>query len=141
VKLVLLAEAEAELDDAAAWYDERRDGLGDELLLVVRTGLEVIVEAPEAWPLWPGALARIPPIRRFVLPRFPYCCKSGFSGLRWPCTAAAGIAEEKSSVEAQFIVRYARVQRLLVEDAESHSPRFDNRHSSGRRRCLSRRTP
>jgi plasmid stabilization system protein ParE len=72
VKLVLLAEAEAELDDAAAWYDERRDGLGDELLIAVRTGLEVIVEAPEAWPRWPGAPARIPLVRRFVLPRFPY---------------------------------------------------------------------
>jgi hypothetical protein len=40
VKIALLAEAEAELDDATAWYDEQRDG--------------------------------IPPIRRFLLQRFPY---------------------------------------------------------------------
>jgi hypothetical protein len=29
VKLALLAEVEAELDDATTWYDEQRDGLGD----------------------------------------------------------------------------------------------------------------
>jgi plasmid stabilization system protein ParE len=72
VKLVLLAEAEAELDDAAAWYDERSPGLGDELLDDIQDGLTVINEAPEAWPRWPSTPARIPPIRRFVLQRFPY---------------------------------------------------------------------
>jgi hypothetical protein len=34
VRLALLAEAESELDDAAAWYDDQRPGLGDELLAV-----------------------------------------------------------------------------------------------------------
>jgi hypothetical protein len=50
VRVELLAEAEAELDDAAGWYDERREGLGDELLLAVRNALLVIGEAPESWP-------------------------------------------------------------------------------------------
>jgi plasmid stabilization system protein ParE len=72
VKLVLLAEAETELDHAAAWYDDRREGLGDELLVAVEEALAVIGEAPESWGRWPGAPPRIPPIRRFVLPRFPY---------------------------------------------------------------------
>jgi hypothetical protein len=54
VKLALLAEAEAELDDATAWYDEQRDGLGDELLLEVHDALAIIVDAPETWPRWPG---------------------------------------------------------------------------------------
>jgi plasmid stabilization system protein ParE len=72
VKLVLLAEAEAELADDAAWYDDRRDGLGDELVHDVQAACQVILEAPNAWPRWPGAPSRIPPIRRFVLPRFPY---------------------------------------------------------------------
>lgn len=72
MKLVLLAEAEAELEDAAAWYDDRRDGLGDELVHDVQAAFQVILEAPEAWSRWPGAPARIPPIRRFVLARFPY---------------------------------------------------------------------
>lgn len=72
MRVELLAEAEAELDDAAAWYDERREGLGDEFLLGAHDALLVISEAPESWPRRPGSPARIPPIRRFVLPRFPY---------------------------------------------------------------------
>jgi toxin ParE1/3/4 len=72
VKVVLLAEAEAELDDAAAWYDARSIGLGDELMDAVYEALTVVEEAPNTWPRWPGAPARIPPIRRFVLRRFPY---------------------------------------------------------------------
>ena len=72
MRLALLAEAEAELDDAAAWYDDRSEGLGDELINVASEALLLISDLPETWPLWPGAPARIPPIRRFMLPRFPY---------------------------------------------------------------------
>ena len=72
MKVVLLAEAEAELGDAAGWYEQRRAGLGDELLDEVREGLAVIVETAETWPRWPGAPARIPPIRKYILQRFPY---------------------------------------------------------------------
>ena len=72
MRLVLLAEAEAELDEAAIWYDERRDGLGDELLRAVHSAFIVISEAPESWPCWPDTRPRTPTIRRFVLPRFPY---------------------------------------------------------------------
>ena len=72
MRLALLDEAEAELDDAAAWYDDQREGLGDELLGDVHDSLEVIRESPETWPRWPNAPPRIPPIRRFVLHRFPY---------------------------------------------------------------------
>jgi hypothetical protein len=54
VKLALLAEAEAELDDATAWYDEQRDGLGDELLLEVHDALAIIVDAPETGHVGPG---------------------------------------------------------------------------------------
>ena len=72
MKLVLLAEAEAELEDAAVWYDERSPGLGDELLDDIQRGLQMIRETPETWPRWPSTPARIPPIRRFVLERFPY---------------------------------------------------------------------
>jgi hypothetical protein len=72
VRIALLAEAEAELKHAAAWYDERSDGLGDELLDVAREAMLLIRETTETWPFWPGAPARVPPIRRFLLPRFPY---------------------------------------------------------------------
>ena len=72
MRLALLAEAEAELDDAATWYDDRSEGLGDEFISVAREAILLIAESAETWPLWPGAPARIPPIRRFLLPRFPY---------------------------------------------------------------------
>jgi plasmid stabilization system protein ParE len=38
----------------------------------VYQALDVICEAPHAWPRWPAAPGRIPPIRRFLLTRFPY---------------------------------------------------------------------
>lgn len=72
MRLALLAEAEAELDDAATWYDDRSEGLGDEFMDVSREAMMLIVDSPETWPLWPKAPARLPPIRRFLLPRFPY---------------------------------------------------------------------
>jgi plasmid stabilization system protein ParE len=72
VRLALLAEAEAELEDAATWYDDRSEGLGDEFMGVAREAMTLVAESPETWPLWPKAPARIPPVRRFLLPRFPY---------------------------------------------------------------------
>lgn len=82
MRLALLAEAEAELDDAATWYDDRSEGLGDEFMDVAREAMALVVDSPETWPLWPGALARLPPIRRFRLPRFPYAIAyQAFPGL------------------------------------------------------------
>ena len=82
MKLALLAEAEAELEDAATWYDDRSEGLGDEFLAVAREAMMLIVDSAETWPLWPGAPARLPPIRRFRLPRFPYAVAyQAFPGL------------------------------------------------------------
>jgi putative addiction module component (TIGR02574 family) len=72
VRLALLAEAEAELEAAATWYDDRSEGLGDEFVAVAREAMMLVVEAPETWPVWPEAPPRIPPIRRFLMPRFPY---------------------------------------------------------------------
>ena len=72
MKVALLAEAELELELAASWYDDRSEGLGDEFMAVVREAVTLIGESPETWPQWPGVPSRIPPIRRFLLPRFPY---------------------------------------------------------------------
>ena len=82
MRLALLAEAEAELDDAATWYDDRSEGLGDEFMDISREAMMLIVDSPETWPLWPKAPARLPPIRRFLLPRFPYAIAyQAFPGL------------------------------------------------------------
>ena len=72
MRLALLAEAETELDDAATWYDDRSEGLGDEFMGVAREAMLLLVDSAETWPPWPGAPARVPPVRRFLLPRFPY---------------------------------------------------------------------
>lgn len=57
--------AEAELQDAAAWYDERTPGLGLRFVLAVRKKTDEICEAPQRWPLAAGS-------RRVLLGRFPY---------------------------------------------------------------------
>jgi plasmid stabilization system protein ParE len=72
VRLELHAEAEAELAAAAAWYDDQRPGLGDDLLEEVDVACEALRTGPNAWPRWPDAPPREPPIRRFLLRRFPF---------------------------------------------------------------------
>lgn len=58
-------KAEAELDEAAAWYDEQREGLGGEFIAAVDARIHQIVEAPKRWPLVAGS-------RRALITRFPY---------------------------------------------------------------------
>lgn len=60
-------DAKAELHEAAAWYEERRPGLGLDFLREVRRGVREICQAPARSPLWGRG-----PDRRFLLARFPY---------------------------------------------------------------------
>ena len=66
--LHLLPRAEVELAAAMDWYEERREGLGGELLELARESFERILEAPHQLPSWVGDRA----YRRLVLERFPY---------------------------------------------------------------------
>lgn len=61
-----LKEAEAELDEAVAYYDGQMTGLGAEFASEVRISLGHIVEFPKAWQFLS------PRIRRCRLRRFPY---------------------------------------------------------------------
>ena len=65
----ILDEATAELDAAATWYEEQRDGLGLELVAEYRERTALAMEMPGS-----GALAGHTPggveIRRFRLRRF-----------------------------------------------------------------------
>ncbi len=72
MKIALHPEAEAELFEAAAWYDDQIPGLGDDLLAELSYYLDLIAGAPSTWPMWPGAPELDPPIRRVVADRFPY---------------------------------------------------------------------
>lgn len=60
--------AERELTAAAEWYDERRPGLGVELVAEVDEAAAEIAERPEAWPRWRPDR----PYRKRLLQRFPY---------------------------------------------------------------------
>jgi len=63
---VLSPEAEADLDDAAAWHERRSAGLGAELVSEVRNALTRVGDQPEAYPeLRPG-------VRRAQVRRFSY---------------------------------------------------------------------
>lgn len=57
--------AEAELQDAAAWYEERSPGLGLRFVLAVQVKADEIADAPQRWPLAAGT-------RRVLMGRFPY---------------------------------------------------------------------
>jgi plasmid stabilization system protein ParE len=65
-ELIVLPEARRELADAYHWYEERRSGLGEELLLVVDAAIEQIRRSPETYPVVHRN------VRRVLTKRFPY---------------------------------------------------------------------
>ena len=66
--LRVLPDAEAELQSAAIWYEEKCRGLGIEFVAVVDSALESVLENPEACPVWRSDR----PYRKRSLNRFPY---------------------------------------------------------------------
>lgn len=64
--VILTPEAEADIAEARAWYEEKREGLGEEFILSVEAGLEHIRRAPA------GASEVLPGVRRVIVRRFPY---------------------------------------------------------------------
>ena len=64
--LRLRPEAEADLQEASGWYDDQKDGLGDEFLAEVERSLALIQDNPRLH-------AEIHKnVRRALLRRFPY---------------------------------------------------------------------
>ena len=57
--------AEAELQDAASWYEERVGGLGARFVAAVRHRASEIIESPHRWPLIRG-------VRRVLVGAYPY---------------------------------------------------------------------
>jgi len=56
----------AELTDAWRWYEEKREGLGDEFRACLDAAMAEIARSPLAWPQVRGEA------RRRVVRRFPY---------------------------------------------------------------------
>jgi toxin ParE1/3/4 len=57
--------AEAELFEAARWYDDHSPGLGGDFVAAVRAATNVVLEAPTRWRLVRGT-------RRYLMGRFPF---------------------------------------------------------------------
>jgi plasmid stabilization system protein ParE len=66
--LELRPEARQDLEDAAAWYEGEKPGLGLRFLDVVDQTLAQILENPEGAAVW----EKEPRLRRCIVPRFPY---------------------------------------------------------------------
>lgn len=64
--LTFTREAQDEMDDTYAWYDQQRKGLGEEFLAAVRGVLERIQENPELFRQVYGN------VRHGSIHRFPY---------------------------------------------------------------------
>ena len=65
-RLFVRADAAADIEAAAAWYEERRRGLGGEFVRAVRAALAGIAREPLRFPAARGE------VRRARVRRFPY---------------------------------------------------------------------
>ena len=66
LRLIVRPHAEADIDDAAGWYEAEQAGLGSRFLLDVELVLERAAEAPLQFPEF------LPGVRRALLHSFPY---------------------------------------------------------------------
>ena len=64
--ILIRPKAQTDIDSAYHWYEERREGLGDDFLLCVEESLEKISRSPHLYPLVHKN------IRRALVRRFPY---------------------------------------------------------------------
>jgi plasmid stabilization system protein ParE len=72
-RLTILPQAELDVSDAAAWYEERRTGLGDEFLDELDSILRRVITDPLQFPKIKNQ------IRRALLRRFPYSVYFGLT--------------------------------------------------------------
>lgn len=66
MRLICHPDAEAELIEAAKFYEQRVVTLGAQFLTAAEPAVEVIHEASDRWSVIEGD------VRRYIMPRFPY---------------------------------------------------------------------
>ncbi len=66
LRVVFRRAAKSEFEDAAAWYEERRRGLGEEFAAEIEEAIQRASEHPARYPLVFGD------VRRAVSRRFPF---------------------------------------------------------------------
>ena len=65
-QIIIRPEAEADIQDAFLWYEQQRNGLGNDFLLCVEEALSIIRRNPEMYP-------RVHKnVYRSLIRRFPY---------------------------------------------------------------------
>lgn len=67
-QLIVRPEAEADIADAAVWYDSREPGLGLDLISEVHSAIARALKSPESF----TRVRRNPTVRRVLTRRFPY---------------------------------------------------------------------
>jgi toxin ParE1/3/4 len=67
-RLIVRPEAEADITDAALWYDSHDSGLGLELISEVHSAITRALMNPESF----TCVRRNPTVRRVLTRRFPY---------------------------------------------------------------------
>jgi toxin ParE1/3/4 len=70
-RLIVLDDAEAELEEATAWYEAQRPGLGREFRAAVAEAMDRLAENPLAASLVPG-VSPDTGARRVFVRRYPY---------------------------------------------------------------------
>ena len=66
LRIVFRRAAKIEFEDAAAWYDEKRFGLGEEFIVEIEQAISMAAAAPQRYPVIFGD------VRRTVARRFPF---------------------------------------------------------------------
>jgi len=66
--LIIQAQAEVDMAEAALWYDDQQPGLGNNFLTEVHAAINRAVANPRAY----RRLRRRPEVRRVLTARFPY---------------------------------------------------------------------
>lgn len=72
MRVKLHPDARAEVRSGALWYQEHRDGLGEEFVAAVDEVLLKIGKTPQLFPRWVGTEKASSIIRKASLERFPY---------------------------------------------------------------------
>jgi plasmid stabilization system protein ParE len=67
-RLIIRPEAEADIANAAIWYENREQGLGDQVIEEVRAAIDRAIAAPESY----ARFRETPQVHRILSRRFPY---------------------------------------------------------------------
>ncbi|MDA0809840.1 MAG: type II toxin-antitoxin system RelE/ParE family toxin [Planctomycetota bacterium] len=76
IELVVTEEAERDIAEAVAWYEERRSGLGEDFLTSLDASLQGLLRMPEMHPV------AYKTFRRALIRRFPYAIFYEFESLQ-----------------------------------------------------------